>query len=202
MGDDSTFSMDDLTRLTSYPRRTIRYYVQYGLLDRPIGDGRASHYTNVHLRQLLEIKKLTEYGLSLDAIKNHLKNEAKGFPFPQERIPGAVQVQSRVFLAPGIEVIISPDETDLSPEEIRLLVKTILDSTQKLFANRSLDKSKNTADICLPELNDIQRRAYEILFKDIQSKEQDDKTMVLKLSDNDSVKTDDTPSASDNNSEE
>jgi DNA-binding transcriptional MerR regulator len=34
------FSQEDLARLTSYSKRTIRYYVQLGLVGRPIGEGR------------------------------------------------------------------------------------------------------------------------------------------------------------------
>jgi DNA-binding transcriptional MerR regulator len=144
MKDGSKFSIDDMVRLTTYPKRTIRYYVQFGLLDHPLGEGRASHYTIEHLRQLLEIKRLSEYGLSLDAIKTRLQREAMGPspPPPLARKPGSIRIQSNVFIAPGIEIIISPDEIDLSPDEIRILVKGILEHIRLIFEERELTKKE------------------------------------------------------------
>jgi DNA-binding transcriptional MerR regulator len=138
MMDVTKFSMDDLVRLTSYPKRTIRYYVQFGLMDHPKGEGRASHYTTDHLRQLLEIKKLTEYGLSLDAIRTQLKKDSLGSPPPPNRKPGSVQIQSKVFIAPGVDFLIRPDETELTPDEIRHLVKGLLEHIKILFNERGL----------------------------------------------------------------
>ena len=41
--DDKTFSLDDLCTLTDVPKRTARYYMQLGLIDRPVGETRAAH---------------------------------------------------------------------------------------------------------------------------------------------------------------
>ena len=47
-----TFTLDDLCTLTDLPKRTVRYYMQMGLVDRPIGETRAAHYLATHLDQL------------------------------------------------------------------------------------------------------------------------------------------------------
>jgi len=56
----------------SIPRRTTRYYIQIGLIDRPEGVGRGAHYTTRHLEQLLEIRKWQQVGLSLERIRELL----------------------------------------------------------------------------------------------------------------------------------
>ena len=44
-----TFSLDELCTLTDLPKRTVRYYMQMGLVDRPIGETSAAHYLAGHL---------------------------------------------------------------------------------------------------------------------------------------------------------
>ena len=63
-----TFTLDELCTLSDTPRRTVRYYIQLGLVDRPIGETRAAHYGARHLEQLLKIRQFTEAGVSLDEI--------------------------------------------------------------------------------------------------------------------------------------
>jgi hypothetical protein len=38
--DKSRFSIDQIAALTELPRRTVRYYIQTGLVDRPEGSAR------------------------------------------------------------------------------------------------------------------------------------------------------------------
>ena len=65
----TTYSIDQLCALTDLPKRTIRYYMQLGLVDRPVGETRAAHYTPVHLGQLMQIRKLADSGVSLERIR-------------------------------------------------------------------------------------------------------------------------------------
>ena len=62
---DKTFSLDDLCTLVDLPRRTVRYYMQLGLVDRSVGETRAAHYTSKHLHQLLRVKQLADAGVSV-----------------------------------------------------------------------------------------------------------------------------------------
>ena len=43
-----SYSIDELAALAELPRRTVRYYIQQGLVDRPIGEKRAAYYTASH----------------------------------------------------------------------------------------------------------------------------------------------------------
>jgi DNA-binding transcriptional MerR regulator len=121
-----TYSVDELAGLSATPRRTIRYYIQLGLLDRPIGETRAAHYTWRHLRQLLEIRQLTEEGLSLEKIGERLRAGAGSAAVPVALVPGSITVRSHVHLAPGLKLVIEPDSAGISPEQLRTLVREIL----------------------------------------------------------------------------
>ena len=59
---DQQFTADELATLANVPRRTLRYYIQLGLVDRPVGETRAAYYTRQHLRRLLEIREYTDQG--------------------------------------------------------------------------------------------------------------------------------------------
>ena len=62
----------ELAGLGSVTRRTVRYYVQEGLLPAPRGVGRGDHYGPEHLERLLRVKGLQERGLTLEVIRREL----------------------------------------------------------------------------------------------------------------------------------
>jgi DNA-binding transcriptional MerR regulator len=128
-----TFSLDELCTLTDLPKRTVRYYMQMGLVDRPVGETRAAHYLTAHLDQLLKVKQLTDAGISLERIAEIQNGEELPVP-PKPRKPGDIQVKSHVHVAPGIELQISPEEADMSPEQIRALVKAVMKTIQEIKA--------------------------------------------------------------------
>ncbi|HEX5437874.1 MAG TPA: MerR family transcriptional regulator [Gemmatimonadaceae bacterium] len=53
--------------------RAVRFYVANGLLDRPDGTGTAATYNYRHLLQILHIKIRQREGMTLDRIKQELK---------------------------------------------------------------------------------------------------------------------------------
>jgi DNA-binding transcriptional MerR regulator len=128
-----TFSLDELCTLTDLPKRTVRYYMQMGLVDRPIGETRAAHYLSAHLDQLLKVKQLSDAGISLERIAEIQNGEELQIP-AKPRKPGDIQVKSHIHVAPGIELQISPEEADMSPEQIRALVKAVMKTIQEIKA--------------------------------------------------------------------
>jgi DNA-binding transcriptional MerR regulator len=128
-----TFSLDELCTLTDLPKRTVRYYMQMGLVERPIGETRAAHYLSAHLDQLLKVKQLTDAGISLERISEIQNGEELQIP-AKPRKPGDIQVKSHIHVAPGIELQISPEEADMSPEQIRALVKAVMKTIQEIKA--------------------------------------------------------------------
>jgi DNA-binding transcriptional MerR regulator len=120
-----SFTLDQLCALVGLPRRTVRYYLQHGLVDRPEGAGRGAHYTQRHLEQLLTIQKWKQAGLSLERIQDLLAGQTATVP-PAPVRPGQVEVWSRVHLADGLELHVEPTRAGLSPERLRALVRQVL----------------------------------------------------------------------------
>ena len=69
MSDTGLYSIDDLSNRTGTTVRTIRYYVQEGLIDPPRGRGRGRHFDDTHLDQLKRIRLLQLAGFNLASIK-------------------------------------------------------------------------------------------------------------------------------------
>lgn len=120
------FSVEQMATLTGLTARTVRYYIQQGLVDRPMGAKRGAYYEQRHLEQLLLICRWTQAGLSLERIKE-LLDGAPSDPPPRRVQPGTVEVWSRVTLVDGLEVHVEPGRSGLSPEQVRALVRGITD---------------------------------------------------------------------------
>ncbi|MDR2673466.1 MAG: helix-turn-helix domain-containing protein [Opitutaceae bacterium] len=123
--DTKKFTLDDLGTLAGCGRRTVRYYIQIGLLPRPEGGGRAAHYTGGHLSTLLRIKELTDAGVALERVREVLSGGEPPVP-PRRRQPGAVEVRSHILVAPGVEIEVSPEESGLPPEQLRAFVREVM----------------------------------------------------------------------------
>jgi DNA-binding transcriptional MerR regulator len=118
-------SLDELCTLADLPKRTVRYYIQLGLVDRPIGETRAAHYTSHHLAQLLQVRKWTEAGVSLERIRDLLAGATAVVP-PRPRGAGSVEVWSHLVVADGLEITLEPSRTGLSPEQARAFFRGAL----------------------------------------------------------------------------
>lgn len=66
------FNIEALAEKTGTTRRTIRYYVQRGLIPKPEGGGRGHYYTNNHLERIKQIQRLSFQGAPLEVIKRLL----------------------------------------------------------------------------------------------------------------------------------
>ena len=65
---DERIGIDELAERGGVTRRTVRFYIQRGLLPAPEGLGRGRHYRREHLDRLLEVRRLQEQGVPLAAI--------------------------------------------------------------------------------------------------------------------------------------
>ena len=83
----------------------------------------------------LRIKKLTDAGVSLERIREVLAGEVSPVP-ARQRKPGSIEVKSHLFIAPGIELQISPEEAGLSPEQVRALIKEIMGVAKRVIPNK------------------------------------------------------------------
>jgi DNA-binding transcriptional MerR regulator len=126
--DTATFTLDELAGLVDLPRRTVRYYIQIGLIDRPAGVGRGAHYGPRHAEQLVAIKKWQAAGLSLERIRELLtpQGEAGLVPPPRPRQAGTVEVWSHLVVADGVELTVEPTRAGLTPEQVREFAQGVM----------------------------------------------------------------------------
>lgn len=140
LNDAERFSLDELSALVDVPRRTVRFYIQEGLVDRPEGAKRGAYYTRDHLERLLTIRKWQRAGLSLERIRELTAGQADHGDLPPERPrrPGDVNLRSHVLLRPGVELVIEPQQAGLTPEEVRALAR----QAAALFERIKEDKTR------------------------------------------------------------
>ena len=135
-------AIDELCALVDLPRRTVRYYIQEGLVDRPAGAKRGAYYTRRHVEQLMTVRTWQRAGLSLERIRELVSEGAEStspLPPPRRRRPGDVTLRTHVTLAPGVELVIDPQEAGLGAEAVRAIVRraaSLVDQTRKEDAER------------------------------------------------------------------
>ena len=117
MADEPRYAVGDLADLGGVSRRTVRYYVQEGLLPTPHGVGRGNHYGPEHLDRLLKVKSLQEAGRTLDEIRRALHHKSKTREAEEEPAPER-SVWRRITLAPGVELNVSGDVRLPSPAKL------------------------------------------------------------------------------------
>lgn len=132
MDETRAFTLDEIAVLAELPRRTVRYYIQTGLIDRPQGVGKGAYYTQRHVEQLLLVRKWQLAGLSLQRIGELLKDQDEG-PLPSApRRPGTVEVWSHLVVADGVELAIEPGRAGLAPEQVRAFFRAVTDAYRQL----------------------------------------------------------------------
>ena len=117
--------MNELSALVDMTPRTIRFYIQEGLVERPLGQNRGAYYTDRHLRQLMTVKKYRDMGVSLERIAQILNEEDRDYSEPKFK-SGVLEVISRIHLMDGVELSINPEKSGLSSADIRELSKAII----------------------------------------------------------------------------
>ena len=133
----SDYKLDELGRAAEVSPRTIRYYVQRGLLPPAEFRGKDTAYDEGHLLRLKAIKRLQAQSLPLDAIQARLASaslaeleQLASGRSPPASPPPSVRVEpvpvsrserwERLVLAPGLELHLS---SEASPAVRRLALE-------------------------------------------------------------------------------
>lgn len=118
------YKLDELAQAAGVSARTVRYYVQRGLLPPPVFRGPDTSYGADHLARLERIRELQARHLPLDEIQAVLD----GAPVPPAGAIGApkktnaqVTEWRRVELAPGLELHLARDAS----AEVRALFEAL-----------------------------------------------------------------------------
>lgn len=114
-------TLAQLAEQSGLPERSIRFYIQKGLVDRPEGEKRGAYYTAVHLEQSQRIRQWREAGLSLEAIAALLR---RGSATAVEAVP-AFEVRTHFQIAPGVELVVAPERAGLDGEQVRELWRAV-----------------------------------------------------------------------------
>jgi len=134
----TSHSLNELCVLADVSIRTARYYIQIGLVARPEGETRSARYSVKHLEQLLQIRKWTQAGLSLERIRDLLKGEDLDVP-PRPIRPGHIAVKSHVEITDGLELVIDPSRANLTTDEVREFVKAALSVYEHAIQKKTLN---------------------------------------------------------------
>jgi DNA-binding transcriptional MerR regulator len=118
VADDPRYAIGDLADLGGVSRRTVRYYVQEGLLPDPYGLGRGNHYGPEHLNQLLKVKSLQEAGRTLEEIRHSLNHKHRGREPRAPEPPLERTMWRRITLSPGVELNVAGDVRLPSPGKL------------------------------------------------------------------------------------
>jgi len=144
------YTAAELARLGGVFERTVRYYVQEGLISSPLGRGRGAHFDDRHLAELRSVKQLQASGLDLAAIRRHREDLAavlKSRGFDPERASDtwtsfasqvsiiaagqgagrepAVSALSAIHVAPGLDLMVGTPHRMPPPARLTELVRLI-----------------------------------------------------------------------------
>jgi DNA-binding transcriptional MerR regulator len=119
------YAIGELATLGAVSRRTVRYYVQEGLIPPPLGLGRGNHYTAEHLEQLLRVKAMQENGRSLVDIRRALdqvsNRRSSAESAPDELLPRSLW--RRLTVMPGVELHVGSSVRLPPPARLRELAE-------------------------------------------------------------------------------
>ena len=146
MSAEPRYDLGELAELAGATVRTIRYYVQQGLLPAPGQMGPGSHWSDGHLQRLRLIRKLQRQHLPLSEIRRQLAeldDAAVARLLENETPPGSAVDYVRAVLAKAGSTMRSqslplPGSSDRSQwERIRL------DDDVELHVRRPLSREQN-----------------------------------------------------------
>ena len=119
--------------MTGSNRRTIRFYIQSEILDRPEGTARGAYYTRRHLQRILDISAWQSEGLTIDGIRQRLASDSEqGRAKPRSPI----EVWTRVNLTEGLELNVNAESAGLTSEDLRHLATAIRETLETIKLKR------------------------------------------------------------------
>ena len=121
------YGFEELCNLAGLPERTVRFYIQKGLVPPPHGQKRGAWYDELHLERLLTIRRWQRAGLSLDGIAEIIAGKETDVPEPSRSKPGSVEVWSRLMVKEGVEIHLEPHRAALTPDQLRAFCRGVTD---------------------------------------------------------------------------
>ena len=146
---ETSYKLDELAAAAGVSPRTVRYYVQRGLLPAPAFRGRDTAYSGEHLLRLRAIKRLQESFLPLDAIQAELEKSSR------EELEGLVTADGGKPRLPGLVDVPHPYRTPSRPAVAgERLVRYVLRPGLELHLSEGADAA--TRALCEKLLNEAE----------------------------------------------
>ena len=117
------YTIAEISILTGFSRRTIRYYIHKNIIEPPSGRGRGGFYYNSHLSDLLKIRSLQEKGLNLSFIKDVLKGKEREVKKDSQIYARDLRVRYKIV--PGLEINISRSLEEKKSKKILEIIRLI-----------------------------------------------------------------------------
>ncbi|MFM9105285.1 MAG: helix-turn-helix domain-containing protein [Chloroflexota bacterium] len=123
------YTIADLEQRTGLTARTIRYYIQEGLLPPAYGRGPSATYDHSHMLRLEAIEKLKGERLTLSEIRDRLvalsDSGIAGLMGVAVGPDPAAEVWRRIALHPDLEVLVRVDRSGRAAPELESFVERI-----------------------------------------------------------------------------
>lgn len=128
------YIIEELSELTGFSRRTIRFYIQENIIEPPAGRGRGGFYFDSHLNALIKIKDLQNKGLNLESIRNILSGSSISLDHelvqPEDKTRRQVWVKYEI--SDGIELNIRRDIEEKNSKKISEIIKLLNISAEEI----------------------------------------------------------------------
>ena len=160
------FSIKELAKLSGLTERTVRYYMEKGLVDRPVGQRKAAYYLDRHLEQLRTVKRYREAGFSLERISRLMK-EGEVFDLAKAGESVSQRLLVRYSAAEGLELTVDPESSGLSLADVRELagfleekVREIMEEKERAAARKRMEEAERRAP------SEEGEKVMEVVFMD------------------------------------
>ena len=160
------FSIKELAKLSGLTERTVRYYMEKGLVDRPVGQRKAAYYLDRHLEQLRTVKRYREAGFSLERISRLMK-EGEVFDLAKAGESVSQRLLVRYAAAEGLELTVDPESSGLSLADVRELagfleekVREIMEEKERAAARKRMEEAERRAP------SEEGEKVMEVVFMD------------------------------------
>jgi DNA-binding transcriptional MerR regulator len=117
------YTIEEISILTGFSRRTIRYYIQKKIIEPPSGRGRGGFYYDNHLSDLVKIRSLQKEGLNLSLIKDVLKGTERIVKVDPKIYSRDLRVRYKIV--PGLEINISRSLEEKKSKKILEIIRLI-----------------------------------------------------------------------------
>ena len=129
---NTQYTFDELCTLAALPQRTVRFYIQKGLVPAPYGKNRGARYDQLHLEKLLFVRRWQQAGLSLERIAELMEGAKNDMPPTPPPRPGTVEVWSKLLISNGVELHIEPSRSGLTNADTRALCQAVIEAFDQI----------------------------------------------------------------------